>query len=125
MEMQGLIESGFSINNDILSENMLEESIVSQRITYEGVHKAGSAEDVEITPEMFKAVKASHRTYKAAHEEKQKRQSAGQKRQLMKRKVTLELKNAIAKKRAAIDDLRSKITQFDSEIYSLQEQLKK
>ena len=119
------VESGFSINNDILPENMLEESIVSQRIVYEGVHKAGSAEDVEITPEMLKAVKASHRTYKAAHEEKQKRQSDGQKRQLMKRKVTLELKNAIAKKKAAVDDLRSKITQFDSEIHSLQEQLKK
>ena len=119
------VESGFSINNDILSENMLEESIVSQRIVYEGVHKAGSAEDVEITPEMLKAVKASHRTYKAAHEEKQKRQSAGQKRQLMKRKVTLELKNAVAKKKAAVDDLKSKITQFDPEIHSLQEQLKK
>ena len=119
------VESGFSINNDILSENMLEESIVSQRIVYEGVHKAGSAEDLEITPEMLKAVKALHRTYKAAHEEKQKKQSAGQKRQLMKRKVALELKNAIAKKKAAVDDLRSKITQFDSEIHSLQEQLKK
>ena len=50
------VESGFSIYNDILSENMLEESIVSQRIVYEGVHKAGSAEDVEITPEMLKTV---------------------------------------------------------------------
>ena len=119
------VESGFSVYNDILSENMLEESIVSQRIVYEGVHKAGSAEDVEIIPEMLKTVKASHRTYKAAHEEKQKRQSASQKRQLMKRKVTLELKNAIAKKKAAVDDLRSKITQFDSEIHSLQGQLKK
>ena len=43
----------------------------------------------------------------------------------MERKVTLELKNAIGKKKAAVDDLRSKITQFDSEVHSLQEQLKK
>ena len=93
------VESGFSINNDILSENMLEESIVSQRIVYKGVHKAGSAEDVEITPELLKAVKASHRTYKAAHEEKQKRQNSGQKRQLRKGKLPWNLKMLLRRKK--------------------------
>ena len=35
------VEAGFSINTDILSLNMLEKSIFTQRIVYEAVSKAG------------------------------------------------------------------------------------
>lgn len=73
---------------------------------------------------MLKTVKSEQNIQSCSGEEK-KRQRASQKRQLMKRKVILDLKNAIAKKKAAFDDLRGKMTQFDSETHSLQEQLKK
>ena len=35
------VESGFSVNNDMLIPNMLEETIVAQRLVYEGVYKDG------------------------------------------------------------------------------------
>ena len=35
------VESGFSINGDILSENLLEESVVVQRQVYDGIHNQG------------------------------------------------------------------------------------
>jgi len=35
------VESGFSINNDMLVENLLEDSLVGQRIVYDSVQKAG------------------------------------------------------------------------------------
>lgn len=59
--------SDFSLNNSILLGNMLEESIV-----YENVQKVGSAEDIQVTLEMLKTVKASHRTYKTDQEEKKR-----------------------------------------------------
>ena len=109
--------------SQVSSENILEEFIFSQIVIYEGVLKVGSTNNVEITLEMLKMVKTSHRTYKAAQEEKQKRERGGYKRQAMKR--NLELENAIAKKKAVVDYLKDKIIQFDSVIFSLQKQLKK
>ena len=73
---------------------------------------------------MLKTVKSEQNIQSCSGEEK-KRQRTGQKRQLMMRKVILNLKNAIAKKKAAFDDLSGKMTQLDSEIHYLQEQLKK
>ena len=66
---------------------------------------------------MLKTVKSEQNIQSCSGEEK-KRKRAGQKRQLMKRKVILNLKNVIAKK-------KGKMTQFDSEIHSLQQRLKK
>ena len=118
------VESGFSINSSILLENMLKETIVSQRLVYEGIHRTGgSATDVAITPEMLKMVKASHKRFKAAQEEKRRHQSEGQKRLAMKRKMTLDVKKAVASKKAIVEDLQGKIHQFDAEISTLQEQL--
>ena len=116
------VDSGFSINSDILLENMLEETIVSQRIVYKGVHRSGGPTKVEITPEMLKMVGTSHRRYKAACTEKAKQQSEGQKRLAKKRKATIDMKNDVVRKKAIVDDVKGKIMQFDAKIYSLQEQ---
>ena len=113
------VESGFSINSDILLENMLKETIVSRRIVYEGVHRSRGPTKVEIPPEMLKMVGTSRRRYKSVCTEKTKQQSEGQ-----KRKVTIDMKNVVARKKEIVDDMKGKIMQFDAEIYSLQEQLK-
>ena len=54
------VESGFSVNGDILLPNMLEETIVSHQLTYEGVHKAGGPTKVEIMDNMMKIVRNSY-----------------------------------------------------------------
>ena len=54
---------GFSINGDILLPNQLCESIVAQRIVYEGILKAGGVTQVDISSQMVKDVKGSHRRY--------------------------------------------------------------
>ena len=75
------VESGFSVNDDIIMTNMLEETIISQRMVYEAVHNAGGAQKVEITPELVKMVRNLYKCYKAAVEENRKKQSDGQKRE--------------------------------------------
>ena len=39
------MESGFSINNEILVENLHEESVVAQRQVCDAVHDAGGIDD--------------------------------------------------------------------------------
>lgn len=119
------VESGFSINDDILLPNMLAETIVSQRIVFEAVQRAGSPNKVEITRQLMKMVRNSHKSYSVAQDEKKQQQSDAQKRVVEKRKATVDLQNAVANKKAAVDELRNKINIFDSEIQALQEKLRK
>ena len=42
------VESGFSINKEILEVNMKEDSVVAQRFVYEGIAKGGGVFNVDI-----------------------------------------------------------------------------
>ena len=119
------VESGFSINDDILLLNMLAETIVIQRIVHDAVQKAGRPTKVAITSEFMKIIKNSHRTYTAAKDEKKQQKGDAQKRVVEKRKATVELQNAVANKKAVVEELKNRINMFDSEIYALQEKLRK
>ena len=117
------VETGFSINAEILSPNMLEESIITERIVYQTLNKMGVPTKVIIDPELLKTVEDSHRQYAAAQELKKQQQSEAQKRVQEKRKAIADLKNAVAKKKAVAEEFRSKKSEFDSEIHALQEKL--
>ena len=47
------VESGLSINSDMLVENMLEESLVVQRHVYDAVNVAGGILNVKIDKRML------------------------------------------------------------------------
>ena len=107
------IESGFSVNTDILETNMMEQSIVAQRLVYEGIERAGGVVKVEITPEMMKMVKASHRSMVAAKKEANLETSEFQKKRIQKRKLKVSLDNAVAEKKKLVEDMKQKIQSFD------------
>ena len=73
------VESGFSVNGDIILPNMLAETIVAQRIVYENVRKAGGPTHVIITPEMIKMVRNAHKQYDDDRKRKEAFHSEGQK----------------------------------------------
>ena len=77
---------------------MLAETIVTQRIVYEAVQKAGGPVKVSITLELMNMVKNSYKTYTHAQEEKKRQQSDAQKRVVQKRKATVDLSNVVANK---------------------------
>ena len=58
------MESVFSINNDILVENLHESSTVAQHQVYDGIVRAGGVRNVEITKSMVKNMNVSHSCYK-------------------------------------------------------------
>ena len=119
------VESGFSVNGEILLPNMFGETIVAQRFVHEAIQKVGGTTKVEITNEMIKSVKASHKRFNSANEEKKKCQSEAQKKIVEKRKATLELKEVVAKKKALVSEMQSEISSYDTQIVALQEKLRK
>ena len=80
---------------------------------------------MQITNELMKSVKASHKRFNAANEEKKTCQSEAQKKIVEKRKATLELKEVVAKKKALLSEMKSEITSCDTQIIALQEKLRK
>jgi len=48
------VESGFSVNRDMLVENLHEDSLVAQRIVYDSVHDAGVITSVNIDKSMLR-----------------------------------------------------------------------
>ena len=119
------VESGFSVNGEMLLPNMFGETIVAQRFVHEAIQKAGGTTKVEITNEMIKSVKASYKRFNSANEEKKKCQSEAQKKIVEKRKTTMELNEVVAKKKALVNEMQSEITSFDTQIIALQEKLRK
>jgi hypothetical protein len=65
---QASVESGFSINADMLVENMHEESLVAQRQVYDAVKAQGGLLKVKIDKRMQQAARGAHSRYKAAME---------------------------------------------------------
>ena len=76
------MEIGFSVNGDILVENMLESTVVAQRLVYEGTERVGGVTKVEVTSEMVAKVKASHRTMQTAKKDADKGQAKHRRRGL-------------------------------------------
>ena len=72
------VDSGFSVNGDIILPNMLAETIVAQRIVYENVRKAGGPTHVIITPEMIKIMRNAHKQYDDDRKRKEAFHSEGQ-----------------------------------------------
>ena len=110
------VESGFSINGDIILPNMLCESIVAQRIVYEAVAEAGNATKVLIDEEMITYVRDASRQNTLAEQEKQRKQTEGQKKIAEKRKITADLKKAVALKKVKVDEMRNMVLQTDKEL---------
>ena len=46
-------ESGFSINEDLLEENLRETSLVSLRVVYDAIIDAGGPLDIEASDELL------------------------------------------------------------------------
>ena len=63
-------ETEFSINGDILSENLQEESVVAQAQVYDGIHNQCAVLNVDITEEMVSSVRVSHSRYTETLKEK-------------------------------------------------------
>ena len=59
---QSFTERGFSINKEVLDDNMQEKSLISQRTVYDT--KVGKVLVFQVTPELRKSCRLAHQKYK-------------------------------------------------------------
>ena len=118
------VEAGFSINESLLQENTKNALVVAQRIAYEGVMKEGGVLKVEINKEMLDYDCHSNGEYKAALEKGRLCQTEGEKRCKERKRLSAELNQAIAAKKNAVAEMNSVVTQHESNIHALEEQLR-
>jgi len=57
------VESGFSVNSDMLVENMHKESLVAQRLVYDAIQVACRLTAIDINKFMMQYVRSSHGCY--------------------------------------------------------------
>ena len=98
------VESGFSVNADMLVENLKEESLIAQRRAYDSVVASGGVLIVNITSGMLTYARQSHSRYQECL--KQKREKATNKEKKAKeRKRAAEQIKVLEEKRSKIKEI--------------------
>ena len=69
------VESGFSINEALLLNNMKERTVIAQRTVYDSIIKHGGVLNVPIKKELINRVRGSHSSYQVFLEEQKKHQT--------------------------------------------------
>ena len=117
------VESGFSINQLILDVNMKEQSLVAQRIVYEGVMNEGGPIKADINSNMIKSVRLASNRYTFALEENKQKQTEGEKRRQERKRITKEINEATASKKRALDSINRTISSYDEQVQNLKKKL--
>lgn len=86
------VESGFSINKDMLVENLKEHSLISLHMVYDRIKTHGGVLNVPITKELKSYVKTSHSHNQRALEHQKKFVEERKKERLKKEKPLIKLK---------------------------------
>jgi len=69
--VNAFVEQGFSVNKEILVENLSEISLVAQRRTYDGLmYHGGDIRTFEITKSLIHSFQNAHSIYKEALEKR-------------------------------------------------------
>lgn len=98
---QATVESGFSINKDILIENQLEETLVAQRRVYDAIQCAGGIHDVQLSPSLLTSVRSARSRYQEYLDNKKAKKVEDDKANAKKRK--LEELTTLKEKRRRLD----------------------
>lgn len=113
------IERGFSINKEILIENLKEESLIAQRVVYDAVSHAGGVEKVEISHKMIQSVRSSHSRYREALESQKRMNAAAAQKCGEKKKRDLEVEELRNKKRKLLEETSKTLAEMDERLKDL------
>lgn len=113
------VESGFSVNADMLVENLQEDSLVAQRTVYDSVQASGGLIGVNIDKSMLQFVRGAHRRYQEALECKRKAATEEDKKAAAKRRAHDEIKTLLQKKKKLAISAEQESLKLDMEIAEL------
>ena len=118
-----MVESGFSINGDMLVENLHEDSLTSQRQCYDAINAAGSLYLVNIDKSMLQYMRGARSRYQVALELKRNESAEEQRKSLEKRRASDQVKLLKAKKAKICQSAAYDTRIVDREIAELNKQL--
>ena len=115
---QASVERGFSVNQNILVENMKAESLMAQRIVNDHM-KANDLESYElnISPELRRSVKSSRQAYSnyLQNQKKEEKETKKSKKRKLVEEEIAEVKRKRNMLSATIDDLQKDVDKFAAE----------
>ncbi|XP_067143074.1 uncharacterized protein [Centruroides vittatus] len=115
------VESGFSVNKSLLSENLKEESLVAQCLVYDGIHFASGVDQINIDQNMLLTVRGSRQLYTASLQQKKDIQKQQALRAEEKRKLTQQLKDLKQHKKMLRKDHEKEEKEIEMKINTLEE----
>ena len=110
------VESGFSVNKHFLIENLHEQSLIAQRLVYDGVKSSGGPNVVEVTKEMRSHAKLARGRYRAAIEARATKENEIRIRKMAEKRKRAQVKVLEAKKQKLSKDTASAFKALDEQI---------
>jgi hypothetical protein len=113
------VESGFSVNGDMLVENLHESSLVAQRTVFDSISYAGGVFGVSVDKRMMQYVRGARSQYDDSMKASKAEKAADDAKTASKRKMSAEIKNLETKKAKLAKDAASAVLGLDQEIKEL------
>ena len=110
---------------DVHKFDVKESSLVLKRMVYEGIMKEGGIMKADISNEMIDYIGRSHRLYQVAQKESRENQTLFPKKRLERKRLNDEINTLKGAKKTALDCTANKVTEIDSKIKFLEEELHK
>lgn len=98
------VERGFSVNKEILVENLKESSLIAQRIIYDSLAPLKNVTDLKIDSKLIHSVRNSSSKYKEALEAMKLEKDSKSKEEEEKRKAKLKLEEIEERKRKLLEE---------------------
>ena len=114
------VESGFSINDDMLVENLHEDSLIAQRIVYDEVQSAGGIASIKLDIALLSYVRGSHARYEQALSCRRKAEDDASKKLAATKRAEEQIRNLKAKKAKLMQDTTAEAHKMDLEIAELE-----
>ena len=119
--LRATAESGFSINQEVIIENLTEQSLVNLRLVYDSSKPRGGAGKVEVDKAMLAEARKASNRYKTALAEKKKREEEEESNSSTKRKLEAELRDVATKRRPIRNVAAEKILSLEKKELKLKE----
>ena len=113
------VESGFSVNEAILVENMHEESIIAQRVVYDTIQAVGGVLSVDSNTSLLMSVRASRSRYEEALRKKREASAIETKKREEKKRASDHIKLLKANKAKLTAAVALDLKAIDSNIAEL------
>ena len=118
------VESGFSTNEEMLVENMSEDSLEALKMVFNGVINKGGISNVDINRKMLKLVNKAHLEYVKQLEKRKGQQTSGVKKKEPRNKKD-QLKNVKETKQKFTEQQKQKTGKIESQKFNLLRKLNK